>query len=178
MPKKKELRSGKIVLLDNQVQVYFIREKVSGIGGVCRGNKIYVGKQFEELPREEQLALIYHERGHLNFRLFKWTRIIQLFSFLVSFLCIFLTPPKNITYSLIDLIIDSIIIGTWLICFALFNWFLEIVADLNAIWNIDKKYQISLLKRLYRRKDLLDNLISCLAHPPLKLRIKIMEALD
>ena len=174
-------------LLDKKVQEYFIDESKKVHGAEVRAdNKIYVESNFERLPRNEQLAIIYHERGHSNFKLLSWIKLIQPFQLILFVLLFFMA----IIYILIAVLtrkplgVFGIFGGIFLlfsivefVSFMFFNWLLEVIADLNSTKNIDKKILISQLKSLYARKDI-GFWRRYIDHPPIKLRIKIMEAFD
>jgi len=185
--KKKKFKSGKIELLDKKSQEYFIDKSNKVHGAEVRSdNKIYVESNFEKLSRNEQLAIIYHERGHSNFKLLNWIKLIQPFQLILFVLLFFMA----LMYILIAIItrrpfgVFGIFGGVFLLFsigefvgFMFFNWLLEIIADLNSIKNIDKKVLVSQLKSLYGKKDL-GFLRKYIDHPPINLRIKIMEAFD
>ena len=61
--------------------------------------------------------------------------------------------------------------------YVLLNWLVEIIADLNAIKNINKKIHILKLRKLYNNKKI-GFWRRYIQHPPINLRIKIMEGFD
>lgn len=185
MPNQLERRSFK--LKDGTEQEVYINPKVP-VAVTKTNGQIHVSPEFFTLNDDEQNVVMHHEIGHL-----KSNKLL----FLMSRLSIILFGA-NATYALVRLIFDImnlrlvvylnmtavlILIPTFLILSAVFTWLLEINCDANAVKNMGKYLTARTIEKIYTTRrfrwfwqkwefHLWSNLI---LHPPLRLRIKIIE---
>jgi len=185
--KKKEYPKEIIKLKNGRSQEYYLDSKFKWVAEVRRDDKIYVGDGFKELTNTEKQAVISHERGHLNFKLFKTILNINGLSQTLSLLSVFL----GLFFIAINLIvsiklfnisnwlwISVIILGLFIfVQFTLINWLNEIIADSNSVKLHGKKLVIKTIGKFYQNKKL-KIFKDWILHPPWKLRKKIMEELD
>jgi len=178
-----------IMLLDRTKQEYFIDPAPKSFIAEVRNNntKICVNKKFEKLSINQKLAIIYHELGHLRFKLYNFFReianIFSYFSILLTFIfAFFLVIDLIFKINLFNIskVICLVMVLLGIIFFSLsmfIYWFLEIIADINSSARINKKYLIKLIEGEYTGKKISFWRRNIL-HPPWKLRKKIMEKFD
>jgi len=184
---KKEYPSKEILLDKGDKEVYFIDKRQKHIAITKRDKRIYVNEAFLRLSNKKKRIVIYHERGHSKFILWKFCfefanslLLLSLISIIFPLFILLLNLLFKITmFKISNLIwIFFVILGISLfINHVLINWLLEILADANAIKFINKKDVISTIDNIYKEKKKNfwgDNIF----HPPWKLRKKIMEKLD
>jgi len=186
---KYKITEKKIKLLNKEFQRYFVDENPKAHIAITKkkDKQIYVNASFEQLTKNQKLAIIYHEIGHSRFILWKplleFAGVLLSISFLTFFLPVFFLI-LNYLYSFnifnvpnliwfISLALGLIIFGVHI----LFYWFLEIIADINSISKMDKKYLIKLIEKEYssNKRSFWDKYIT---HPPWELRKKIMEGIE
>lgn len=172
----------------------------------CDGKKIIINNKFKELSKEEQIAVIYHERGHLK----RISRFLLLFSnifytILGFSLAIFLIKISLFSLSFFPSYLTSVLVllksflpsySYLIILFILgfvgtlsLRWLIEIYCDFNAIKNTNKEVFIGALNQvseIQKKKKNLSNFIywipnkidKIVLHPPVNLRIKWLKELD
>lgn len=180
----------KILKLKGQdKEEYFIDPRSKAhIAQVRTDNRIYINNKFEKLPLIDRQTIIYHERGHSKFKLFRllshliapvflaicfFTLLLSLFILIVNFkfnLQIFDIP--NVIW-----FIGIIISILFFISAVIIYWLQEIISDSNAVKKIGKKQVVKAIGTFYLNKkfNLWNDLV---LHPPWKLRKKIIEGLD
>ncbi len=133
-------------------------------------NKIYVNPEFFKLPLIEQKVIIYHEKFHKSIigRFLGFLAMLFSAFFLISLI-------KLLPIKILDLIIFNTSLLTGIIAL-LFFWINEILADYNAIRKMGATNTLKTIKKIYSKKKInwFDDYI---IHPPLKLRLKIIEML-
>jgi len=172
----------KIIQLKKELkQEFYIDPSQKHIAETRSDKKIYVNPKFLKLPLSEQKIIIYHERGHSKFKLFNFVGTLTSYSLL---LCIFLFFCSLVLLLFLNKQLDSLFFGVALFSFTIFfftiyitlNWLIEILADLNAIKNIEKRIFLKVLNKIYQKNDF--SWLNGILHPPLKLREKIIKELD
>jgi len=185
----KHLEEKEIKLLSGGFQKYYLDKNPKAPIAITKkkDKQIYVNDSFEGLKKNEKLSIIYHEIGHSKFILWKpfleFAGILLSISVLITFFPImFLILNYSFSFNIFNIpnLIWLIFLILGLIIFSVhtaFYWFLEIIADVNSIAKIDKKYLIKLIEKEYssNKRNFWDKYIT---HPSWKLRKKIMEAFE
>src|SRR3989344_554527 len=187
MREKYKLIAKRLELSRGEIQSYYLDENPKANIAEYRKKekKICVNKKFEELPKKEKIAILYHERGHSNFYL--WRFFHEIGQFFYSFSLIF--SGFSILLILVNLITNDLIFEIpnliWIIMFisGLFffigfvsiNYLLESIADIYSVLKTKDKTLIKVIKRDYdgsNKKSWRDKYI---LHPSPNLREKIIE---
>lgn len=185
-------------------QRIFINPKQEMIA-LSNGKKISVNNNFFKFSKDQQISAIYHERGHLKkwnkiinnvsniFYLILGLSLALLiirfcFSPLITtlnFLNIQISPNFPMNYKQIIYFFIIGIVGA-----IPSKWLVEIYCDFNAVKNTDKEIYISALRKVHTLNKIKRNIFrrsiyyipnkldEIILHPPLKLRIKLLEELD
>lgn len=178
IPKKLKLSKG-------EVQDYFIDENPKANFAEYRKEKkqICVNKRFETLSEREKVAILYHERGHSNFYLWKLFHEMGQFFFCIS-VSFFMFPGLFILINMIAKIklfnvsnlIWIILMISGIFYFGFFigiNYLLESIADIYSVAKTNDKTLINIVKREYKdKKSWWDKYI---LHPSPDLREDIIE---
>ncbi len=188
MNKKDNLVEKEIKLLNKESQKYFLDKSPKAPIAITKkkDKQIYVNSSFEGLKKNEKLSIIYHELGHSKFILWKpfleFAGILLSISILITFFpFFFLILNYYFSFSMFNIsnLIWLIFIILGLLIFsvhATFYWLLEIIADVNSIGKVDKKYLIRLIEKEYSSNKI-NFWGKYITHPPWKLRKKIMETI-
>ncbi len=207
--KRTDVKEKEIILKDGIKQIVLIREKQNILTySNPKLGKVFVGKDFLKLNSDEQMAIIYHERGHFKKSINIIQRFFNLFLFLSEFAVFLLfvsgiakllfllkiVPAtflfNNLYFQFTNTFIIILIIG--LIGTMLSSWLIELYCDFNALKNTNKEVLISAMKRGYKyqairmNKKLSSRLFwfapilfsKIILHPPHKLRFKLISELD
>jgi Zn-dependent protease with chaperone function len=189
--------------LDNGVkQVICIKPSQKMIAS-CNGKNISVNNNFLKLERDEQKAVVYHERGHLKKMSNILSNISNLFYLLLGLsLAIFIikislsitspgffNPLKELVFyfSIKDILYLFLIgfIGTLLL-----KWTVELYCDFNAIKKSGKGFYIDVLRKCFATNKIKQNLFSkviywipnkidrIVLHPPMFIRTRLIGELD
>ena len=187
MREKYKLIAKKLELSKGEIQSYYLDENPKANIAEYRKKekKICVNKKFEELPKKEKIAILYHERGHSNFYL--WRFFHEIGQFFYSFSLIF--SGFSILLILVNLITNDLIFEIpnliWIIMFisGLFffigfvsiNYLLESIADIYSVLKTKDKTLIKVIKREYDGRNKKSWRDKYILHPSPNLREKIME---
>jgi len=181
--KKEKLEEATLKLGKYKSQKYLIDPHPKAhIAQVKKDRRIYVNMEFLKLSKKEQLAIIYHERGHSNFILFKWVNLLQSFYFPLSLLFTLIGLMSLMLYSLSRsfLVIGFalMLVGILLFLgFVFLFWLVEVIADSNAVKIFGKEQVIKTVEKQYLNKRI-GWWRRNIEHPPWKLRKRIMLELD
>lgn len=139
-------------------------------------NTMCVNNKFLKLPVDEQEVIIYHERGHLNFVLWKYSGYLRAGLLTASVFSVLfpLLTLLNVSFPIWIFLLGGSI---FFISFIAVYWLLEVIADANAVKHVGKEKIIKTIEKQYLSKKpnfIADNIF----HPPWKLRKRIMEELD
>lgn len=165
MKQKYKLISKKLELSKGEIQEYYIDENPKSQIAETRkkDKKIYVNKRFENLPKNEKIAILYHERGHSSFYLWKFFHEVGQFFF--AFSLIFLIFPillllvniatNNLIFNLSNFIwVIAIFVGLFLfVGFISINYLLESIADIYSVTKTRNTILIKCIKDLYNQKE-------------------------
>jgi len=188
MKEKYKLIAKKLELSKGEIQSYYLDENPKANIAEYRrkDKKICVNKKFEELPKKEKIAILYHERGHSNFYL--WRLFHEVGQFFYSFSLIFIIFPTLLflTNQLTNSLIFNIPNLIWVIFFLLgiflfagfvsINYLLESIADIYSVLKTKDKNLIKVIKREYDRSNKKSWWAKHILHPSPNLREKIMES--
>jgi hypothetical protein len=188
MSKKYKIIQKRLRLSKGEVQEYYIDEnpKVQIAETRAKDKKIYVNKRFENLPEKEKVAILYHERGHSNFLLWKcfkevssWFFSFGLIFFGMSIILLLVNlTTKYLIFDIPNLIwIVGIIIGLFLfVGFISITYLLENIADIYSISKTNNKTLIEVIKKEYANRNK-SGWSKYILHPSPKLRDKIAESI-
>jgi len=183
IPKKLELSKGEIqeYCMDENPKANFAEYRK-------KEKKICVNSKFEKLPKKEKIAILYHERGHSNFYL--WRLFHEIGQFFYSFSLIFIVfsiilflvnqLANNLIFNIPNLIWGIFFLSGIFLFFGFMsiNYLLESIADIYAISKMRDLTLIKGIKRLYE-KDAKENKITFwrkyILHPSPNMREKIMR---
>lgn len=184
---KIEYKRTILILRDGEKQDIYFDPKFKGLAEVRRDKKIYVSKKFFNLKKNQKVGIIYHERGHSNFCLWKTIMNICPFFLSIGLTLMFFSLLSLILNYLLNFRIFNISNVIWiilLVCalmnlfsYVMFMWFLEILADANSTKKVNKVTMIHTIGNFYKKKKL-NPFGDWVLHPPWKLRKKIIEELD
>lgn len=179
IPKEMELLYG-------EKQKYFLDKNPKAMIAVTKrqDKKIYVNDKFEELSEREKIAILYHERGHSNFYLWKFFFELKEFFFSLSILFLFF-PLILIFINKLDILIFqipnlfwilSIIFGfSFFVFFVSINYLLEIIADIYSASKTKDETLIKCINDEYKRRNKKSWWAKYITHPSPKLRKKIIK---
>lgn len=169
IPRKLELSRG-------EKQEYYLDENPKANFAEYRkkDKKICVNKRFEELPRKEKIAVLYHERGHSNFYLWEFFHNLARFFYLFTVLSLSCFIIFMIAENLFWIIF--IIIGIFFfVSFVSINYLLESIADVYSVAKTNNNTLIKIIKIEYsRKKNKKSWWAKYILHPSPDLREKIM----
>lgn len=157
--------------------------------------RIYVNKEFLNKTKKQQKAIVYHERGHSKFILFRLSYQIADIFCILFLLSLIISALTFIFFSIVYLlgVFYTQLIINWnylfygvatlfisftnLLIYSFINWLIEIIADFNSKKNVGIENFKNSIITYYQEKEF--NLWNdWIKHPPWKLREKIMEGLD
>ena len=190
---KKKLEKRTIKLYNRIKQNYSINLK-GPIAETRNCKRIFVNDNFFKLTNKEQIATVYHERGHLkkNNCLFFCLSNIFLIIFglsaaypITNYILNYFGMPIISKISLTGLE-NLLIIASSLIIALAFRWTNEIICDFNAVKNVGKEEFVKSLKRVYLLREKNISLIKrattlfekFILYPPPGLRIGLIEEFD
>ena len=197
--RKKTFPEKRVALNNRDFEWVFLNKKQKHIATTqLKDKRIYVNKSFfdKERAKEKQKTIIYHERGHSHFLLWRplsYLAIIFKFIFLVflifslfTFVYIGILYLLGVVYQSFFININYIFYGLTLLSLSIINllvitvisWMLEVIADFNAVKNMGKENFNDSVIHYYKEEKEFNLWNDWIIHPPWKLRKRIMDELD